>query len=70
MQAALKATEALKPGSDTKLDIVMLNDIAGDAPSTTLSKEAALQSIAEVMVAAGLQPSKGAARRYGLPNHV
>ena len=63
VQAALRTTDALKPGSDTKLDAQMLEDIAADAPSITLRKSEVLQPLAGVLVAAGMQKSKGAARR-------
>lgn len=64
LKQALSATEALKPGSDTRLDIVALQAIAAEAPSATLPRSQVVgRSIAEVAVAAGLQSSKGAARR-------
>jgi hypothetical protein len=63
VQAALRTTDALKPGSDTKLDAQILEDIAEDAPSVSLSREQAVQPLVDVMVAAGMQGSKGAARR-------
>lgn len=63
VQAALRTTDALKPGSDTELDAQILEDIAEDAPSTTLSRGDVLQPLVSVLVAAGMQKSKGAARR-------
>lgn len=63
MQAAKRTTAALKPGTKTKLDAQILEDIAGDAPSVELTKEQALQGIMDVIVVAGLQPTKSAARR-------
>ena len=57
-------SQALRPGSETLLDAVSLEAIAGDAPSTTLPHgEVVDVLLADVMVAAGLQPSKGAVRR-------
>jgi hypothetical protein len=69
VQAALRTTAALKPGSDTELDAQILEDIAEDAPSTTLSREQAIGTVADVMVATGMQKSKGAARRCAI-NHM
>jgi hypothetical protein len=63
LQAALKTTAALKPGSDTELDAQILEDIASDAPSTTLSRDKVLQPVADVMAACKLQPTKSAAKR-------
>jgi hypothetical protein len=65
MQAAVRTTAALMPGSTTELDAGILEEIAADAPSIEISREAALQSVADVMAAVKLQPSKGAARRCG-----
>ncbi|KAF5830713.1 hypothetical protein DUNSADRAFT_14119 [Dunaliella salina] len=64
LQQALKTTEALKPGSATQLDVTTLEAVAGDAPSASLGRDAvAGATIADVMVAAKMQPSKGAARK-------
>eukprot|EP00892_Ulva_mutabilis_P008830 jgi/Ulvmu1/6319/UM029_0027.1 len=63
LQAALKATAALKPGSDTALDAATLEEIAGDAPSTEIARADAVAPLVDVLVAVGLQASKGAARR-------
>lgn len=63
----MRTTSALKPGSDTPLDTQILEDIAADAPTVTLDRQAALQPLADVMVAAGMQTSKNAARRCALP---
>lgn len=64
LQAALAATAALAPGSDTKLDVATLEAIAEDVPSVTLPLDAVQDApLIEVMVAAGLQPSKSAAKR-------
>lgn len=64
MQSALKATAALRPGTETTLDAETLEEIAGDAPSIELSREAVVAPLVDVLVAVGLQPSKAAARRY------
>ncbi|GFR51335.1 hypothetical protein Agub_g13752, partial [Astrephomene gubernaculifera] len=61
---AIKATEALKPGAATQLDAATLETVAGDAPSATLTRglvEGA--TLADVLVATKLQPSKSAARK-------
>lgn len=64
LSQALSATEALKPGTDTRLDAATLQAIASEAPSATLPRnEVVGRTLAEVAVAAGLQSSKGAARR-------
>ena len=64
LAAALRATEGLAPGAATVLDAAALEALAADIPSLTLPRAAAVGvSVAELTVAAGLQPSKGAARR-------
>ena len=61
---ALRTTEALAPGAATALDAGVLEAIAGDAPSATLPRGAVVGvALVDVMVAAGLQPSKAAGRR-------
>lgn len=57
-------TQALAPGADTTLDAAALEAIAGEAPSAILPRDAVVgAALADVAVAAGLQPSKGATRR-------
>ncbi|GMH38028.1 hypothetical protein BSKO_05912 [Bryopsis sp. KO-2023] len=64
LQQAIKTTEALKPGADTKLDGDALEAIAGDAPSATLPRDqVAGKSVVDIMVAVKMQPSKSAVRR-------
>lgn len=64
LQQAVKATQALAPGAETELDVATLEAIAGDAPSATLPRAAVVGApLADVMVAAGMQPSKAAVRR-------
>lgn len=59
---ALKATEALKPGTETQLDAATL--LQSDAPMADLSKsEVVGKMLADVMVTVGMQPSKAAVRR-------
>lgn len=61
---ALKATAALAPGSSAELDAATLEAAAADAPSAVLSRDIVVgQPLADVMVAAGMQPSKAAGRR-------
>ena len=56
--------QALAPGAETTLDAAALEAIAGEAPSATLRRDAVVgAALADVAVAAGLQPSKGATRR-------
>ncbi|BDA44315.1 Tyrosine-tRNA ligase [Coccomyxa sp. Obi] len=64
LDQALKATQALAPGSDTKLDIETLEAVAGSAPLVELPAEQVLgQTLTDVMVAIKLQESKSAGRR-------
>ena len=64
LAAALRATAAMAPGGATTLDAAALEALAGDVPSVTLPRATALAAtVAELAVAAGLQPSKAAARR-------
>lgn len=63
---ALRATQGLAPGAQTALDAESLAALAGDVPGYSLPRARALAgdlSVAELAVLAGLQPSKGAARR-------
>jgi tyrosyl-tRNA synthetase len=61
---ALKATEGVAPGSETKLDADMLESIAGDIPNCQLLQEQVLgKKLIDLLVDIGLQASKGEARR-------
>lgn len=61
---ALEATESLRPGSDTKLNADALESIADDVPSIVLEKDEVVgRMMTDVLVAAGLQPSRSAAKR-------
>eukprot|EP00887_Chlorella_sp_A99_P007384 scaffold2.g7384.t1 len=63
MLTFLPLEEALAPGAETELDVATLEAIAGDAPSATLPRAAVVGApLADVMVAAGMQPSKAAVR--------
>lgn len=64
LQEALKATEALKPGAETKLDWKTIEGIAEDVPSCSLGYDDVLNcSLVDLSVLAGLMESKSAARR-------
>jgi len=63
---ALRATQGLAPGASAALDVDALEAMAADVPCVELAKADVLggeYSVAELLVAAGLQASKGAARR-------
>jgi tyrosyl-tRNA synthetase len=63
LQQALKATEALRPGAATALDAATLEEIAGDAPSCSLSAaQVTGVPLIDVMVASGMLKSKGEVR--------
>ncbi|MCL7025419.1 hypothetical protein MKW94_018219 [Papaver nudicaule] len=64
LQEALKATEALKPGAETKLDWKTIEGIAKDVPSSDLSYDQVLNaSVINLSVTTGLFESKSSARR-------
>lgn len=64
LSEALKATEALRPGADTKLDWKTIEGIAGDVPSCSLPYDQVLNlSVLDLSVSVGLLESKSAARR-------
>ncbi|WRX28114.1 Aminoacyl-tRNA synthetase [Theobroma cacao] len=64
LNEALKATEALRPGSETKLDWKTIEGIAEDVPSCTLPYNQVVNlSIVDLSVCSGLFESKSAARR-------
>ncbi|KAL4196121.1 hypothetical protein AMTRI_Chr04g181760 [Amborella trichopoda] len=61
---AVKATEALKPGSEAKLDSKIIEEIGADVPSCCLDYHEVLnRSLVDLSVASGLLESKSAARR-------
>ncbi|CAJ1970752.1 unnamed protein product [Sphenostylis stenocarpa] len=61
---ALKATEALRPGSETKLDWKTIEGIAEDVPSCSLAYDEVLNlSLVDLSVSSGLFESRSAARR-------
>ncbi|KAK1408107.1 hypothetical protein QVD17_39740 [Tagetes erecta] len=64
LEEAVKATEALRPGSETKLDWRTIEGIAEDVPSCCLDYEMVLDvSVVDLSVSTGLIESKSAARR-------
>ncbi|CAI8596918.1 unnamed protein product [Vicia faba] len=64
LREARRATEALKPGSETKLDWKTIEGIAEDVPSCSLAYDEVLnQSLVDLSVSSGLFDSKSAARR-------
>ncbi|XP_056699460.1 LOW QUALITY PROTEIN: tyrosine--tRNA ligase, chloroplastic/mitochondrial-like [Spinacia oleracea] len=64
LKEAIKATEALRPGFETKLDWKTIEGIAEDVPSCCLAYDEVLKlSIVDISVLAGLLESKSAVRR-------
>lgn len=64
LSEALKATEALKPGAETKLDWKTIEGIAEDVPCCSLGYDQVLNLlIVDLSVTSGLLESKSAARR-------
>lgn len=64
LSEALKATEALKPGAETKLDWKTIEGIAEDVPCCSLEYDQVLNlSVVDLSVTSGLLESKSAARR-------
>ncbi|KAA8518424.1 hypothetical protein F0562_015898 [Nyssa sinensis] len=64
LDEALKATEALRPGAETRLDWKTIEGIAEDVPSCSLPYDQVLNiSLVDLSVSTGLLDSKSAARR-------
>jgi tyrosyl-tRNA synthetase len=64
LEQALKATEGLKPGSDTVLDAETLESLADDIPCAEVTRDELVgRPVIDVMAATGLQKSKGEAKR-------
>ncbi|XP_074274698.1 tyrosine--tRNA ligase, chloroplastic/mitochondrial [Silene latifolia] len=64
LEEAVKATEALRPGAETKLDWETIEGIAKDVPSCCLSYDQVLNvSIVDLSVMSGLLESKAAVKR-------
>ncbi len=59
LQAALKVTESMAPGSEVRLSGAMLKELEGDMPSVALPLEEVIgQKFVDVAVKVGLVPSK------------
>lgn len=64
LQEALKATEALKPGAEMRIDCNAIEGLAGNVPSCSFSHDQVLNiSLVDLSVSSGLLESKSAARR-------
>jgi tyrosyl-tRNA synthetase len=64
LQTALRVTEGAAPGSSTELNAEILEAIAADMPSQTISKAQVVgEKLVDVFVKAGLQVSKSEAKR-------
>ncbi|KAL8544111.1 hypothetical protein ACS0TY_004593 [Phlomoides rotata] len=64
LSEALKATQALSPGAETKLDWKTIETIAEDVPSFSMREDQVLNiSLLDLSVCTGLLESKSAARR-------
>ena len=64
LQAALRVTEGIAPGSASQLSGTVLKELAGDMPHTTLSySEVIGQKFVDIATKAGLTPSKSEATR-------
>lgn len=64
LQTAIRVTEGIAPGSETKLDATMLESIAADMSSCQLKADQVMhKKLIDLLVEVGLQSSKGEARR-------
>lgn len=64
LDTALKVTQAAAPGSNTLLDAEVLEDISKDMANVKMAESSVVgQKLVDVIVQAGLQASKGEARR-------
>lgn len=64
LKEALKATEALRPGAETKLDAKTIEGIAKDVPSCTLAYDKVLNcTLVDLAVSTGLMATKSAVKR-------
>ena len=64
LATAQKVTEGIKPGSETTLDSEILEGLSSEMPNCSLTLDQVEGSkIADVLLLAGLQDSKGQARR-------
>ena len=61
---AIRVTEGIAPGSQTKLDSVLLESLAADMPCCQLPLDRVSNvKLIDLLVEIGLQASKGEARR-------
>lgn len=64
VQAALKATQGMMPGAETALDAATLESLGSDVPTCSLARgDVVGAKFIDLLIQAGLQPSKGQARR-------
>lgn len=64
LKVALQVTGSISPGSETKLDVSILEQLAGDMPNFATDKSKVLdQKLIDLLVETGLQSSKGDAKR-------
>lgn len=64
LQTAIRVTEGIAPGSQTKLDAALLESLAADMPSCQLEMDQVKHAkLIDLLVQIGLQTSKGDARR-------
>lgn len=64
LQTALRVTEGAAPGSETKLDVSLLESLSADMPSCKLPKSKVIDvKLVDILVDTGIQSSKGEARR-------
>ena len=64
LETAIRVTEGIAPGSQTKLDAILLESLAADMPSCELDAEQVRNvKLIDLLVQTGLQASKGEARR-------
>lgn len=64
LQTAIRVTEGIAPGSQTKLDAQMLESLSADMPSRQLPLDHVVNvKLIDLLVEVGLQSSKGEAKR-------
>lgn len=64
LQTAIRVTEGIAPGTQTKLDASLLESLSTDVPSCQLSLDQVQhKKLIDLLVETGLQSSKGEARR-------
>ena len=64
VRIATAVTQGISPGTETALDVASLEELAKHMPSQTIPKASAVdQKLVDLLVAVGLQGSRGEARR-------